>query len=446
MPTPSQRHVAPQTRKRSYVKEDSCNAPSVHQTAYAEYAAMRDALNATGRPFFFSLCGWENWYGAVGAALGHSARIGGDDTNWGGILADVDAMAPLWPYAGPYYGNDPCLLLGADSKGADAVTELQSRAQFSMWAVLRAPMLLSQSVVNMSAHRLETYSNAEVIAVGQDDMGRQGMRLKGGDVSARARGLQGHRPRRDRRLVELDAAARGARLPTTDVAVTMQPCAPGAAGQAWRWNVTAPGFLSNPASGACLNQNDCGSQLIAFDCVTSGGTCAGPTSYANEQFSLQPDGTLRSPMAPGSCATRGGGAGAGVSMQPCGGAGTPGQAWAYDAATTTLRSAGDASGLCLTVGDGSDGTNVWGRPLAGGPWALVFLNTGLDDLPTLACDYAGCLAGTGWAPDQVVSVRDLWAHAELGNFTAGSGWNSSALPAAGGVAMYKLTPVWAPAT
>jgi hypothetical protein len=415
--------------------------PTDHQTAYSEYAGMRDALNATGRPFFFSLCGWEGWYGAVGASLGHSARIGNDDTNWYGVLSDIDSMAPLWPYAGPYYGNDPCLLLGADNAGVQAVTEQQSRAQFSMWAVLRAPMLLSQSVVNMSAHRLETYTNTEVIAVGQDAMGRQGMRLKGGDVSARARGLQGHRPKRDRRRApELGGAA-----PATDVAVTMQPCAAGAGGQVWKWNVSGAGFLSNPASGACLNQNDCGSQLIAFDCVTTGGTCAGPTSYANEQFALGADGKLTSPLAPGACATRGGGDGAGVSMQPCGGAGTPGQGWTYDATTSMLHAA-DAPGLCLTVGDGANGANVWGRPLAGGPWALVYLNTGLDDLPSLACDYAGCLAATGWAPDQVVSVRDLWAHAELGNFTAGAGWNSTDLPAAGGVAMYKLTPVWAHAT
>ena len=69
-----------------YVKEDSCNAPTDHQTAYNEYSLMRDGLNSTGRPIFFSLCGWETWYAAVGAALGNSARIGPDDTSWQGIL------------------------------------------------------------------------------------------------------------------------------------------------------------------------------------------------------------------------------------------------------------------------------------------------------------------------------------------------------------------------
>lgn len=36
---------------------DSCNAPGDHTAAYTEYAKVRDALNQTGRPIFYSLCG-----------------------------------------------------------------------------------------------------------------------------------------------------------------------------------------------------------------------------------------------------------------------------------------------------------------------------------------------------------------------------------------------------
>jgi len=64
-----------------YLKEDSCNAPADHATAFSEYAAMRDALNATGRPILFSLCGWNSWYAPMGDYLGNSWRIGPDDTN-----------------------------------------------------------------------------------------------------------------------------------------------------------------------------------------------------------------------------------------------------------------------------------------------------------------------------------------------------------------------------
>ena len=44
------------------VKEDSCNAPSDHNTSFEQYGLMRDALNATGRPIYFALCGWSSWY------------------------------------------------------------------------------------------------------------------------------------------------------------------------------------------------------------------------------------------------------------------------------------------------------------------------------------------------------------------------------------------------
>lgn len=44
-----------------YLKEDSCNAVQDHDTAFGEYGNMTKALNATGRPIFFSLCGWNDW-------------------------------------------------------------------------------------------------------------------------------------------------------------------------------------------------------------------------------------------------------------------------------------------------------------------------------------------------------------------------------------------------
>ena len=43
-------------------EEDSCHAPNDPADGYRQYGLMRDALNATGRKIFFSLCGWESWY------------------------------------------------------------------------------------------------------------------------------------------------------------------------------------------------------------------------------------------------------------------------------------------------------------------------------------------------------------------------------------------------
>ena len=102
-----------------YLKEDSCHATGDHLEAYAEYAKMRDALNNTGRPIFFSLCGWNEWYTQIGASLGNSWRIGSDDGNWNAILSDIDDNGnnPNEKYSGPGGWNDPCLLVGTDMEG-----------------------------------------------------------------------------------------------------------------------------------------------------------------------------------------------------------------------------------------------------------------------------------------------------------------------------------------
>jgi alpha-galactosidase len=49
-----------------YLKEDSCSASTDEDTAFEQYGKMRDALNKTGRPIVFSLCGWNPWYAPKG--------------------------------------------------------------------------------------------------------------------------------------------------------------------------------------------------------------------------------------------------------------------------------------------------------------------------------------------------------------------------------------------
>jgi alpha-galactosidase len=164
-----------------YVKEDSCYASQDHDEAIKEYGMMRDALNATGRPIFFALCGWEEWYAPVGKSLGNSWRIGPDDTDWAGVLTNIDIESGgLDMYSGPGGWNDPCLLLSSDHNGNSALTELQSRAQFSMWAIMASPLIISGNIRQMSPYTLETYTNHEVIAVDQDVLGKQGKRINGG--------------------------------------------------------------------------------------------------------------------------------------------------------------------------------------------------------------------------------------------------------------------------
>ena len=166
-----------------YLKEDSCHASSDHDVAFKQYGAMRDGLNATGRPILFSLCGWNAWYAPVAAKIGNAWRTGPDDSNWGGVVKNIDILAPLSQYSAPGGWNDPCLLLSQDWSGKRIMTELQIKAQFSMWAVVSAPLLISGSVTHMTADTLATYSNKKVIAVSQDPLGKGGQRVAGGDMS-----------------------------------------------------------------------------------------------------------------------------------------------------------------------------------------------------------------------------------------------------------------------
>ena len=430
-----------------YVKEDSCNAPQDHPTAFAQYDAMRKGLDATGREIFFSLCGWNEWYSPVMRAIANSARIGPDDTNWNGVLTDIDDMFELATNGGPGSWNDPCLLLGADENGNEAQTDQQSRFQFTAWALLAAPMLLSQDVIKMSPFRLETYLNEEVIAVGQDPMGRQGILLAGGKLSLAPRGLAEHLARRhagevvDPRTVYSPEELRRLRGSTWaesgdgNTPLTMLPCAsPVSSVQQWTWNASGVNYLSNSATQMCANTDDCGADLIAFTCITSGNTCCGNGCLDNMRFILNSDGTLRTPSQPGQCAV--GAPGLQVTLAPCA-AGDTAQQWAFNAATKQLTSGNQ----CLTVGDGAaDRTAVIGRPLADGSWALGFFNAGLSP-GDVVCD-ATCLAGMGFESTQAFHVSDLYAHADLPNVPAGANITAPALQGSGGVMLLQVLPIF----
>lgn len=74
------------------------------------------------------------------------------------------------------------MLLGSSQQTAAYLTQTQSRTMFSMWCVMTAPLLIGSNIRNLSDWDLITYNNTEVIAVNQDPLGVQGIRLVGGDM------------------------------------------------------------------------------------------------------------------------------------------------------------------------------------------------------------------------------------------------------------------------
>lgn len=161
-----------------YLKEDSCHASSNQTIAFEQYGTMRDALNATGRPIYFSLCGWRAWYAkGPGSKYGNSWRIFEDVNGYNSIYANIRVNQNLAEWAGPGGWNDPDMLVGSSPGSAVYNTPDQARMQFSMWAMMAAPLLLGGNVLNMTDWDLETYTNREIIAIDQDPLGIQGAPL-----------------------------------------------------------------------------------------------------------------------------------------------------------------------------------------------------------------------------------------------------------------------------
>lgn len=160
-----------------YLKYDWCN----HGTANAEetYKTMRDALYSAGRPIVFSLCEWGSnkpWLWAQD--VGHLWRTTGDITDcfdcqevysmgWKVIL---ESQVGLEKYAGPGHWNDPDML----EVGNPGLSLAESRAHFSLWCILAAPLMAGNDVRKMSDEVRDILTNKEVIAIDQDPLGKQG--------------------------------------------------------------------------------------------------------------------------------------------------------------------------------------------------------------------------------------------------------------------------------
>jgi len=166
-----------------YLKEDWCNTlPG--QDSKSSYALMRNALAATGRPIVFSICEWgstQPWLWAT--PIGNMWRATGDiqdcwdcKRDWGGMgfTKIIDQVSEIGSYSGPGHWNDLDML----EVGNGGMTTEEYRLHFSMWAMLSAPLIAGNDLMNMSADTREILLNKEVIAIDQDQLGLPARRVK----------------------------------------------------------------------------------------------------------------------------------------------------------------------------------------------------------------------------------------------------------------------------
>ncbi len=164
-----------------YLKYDWCYTEG--QEPVQSYTTMRDALYKAGRPIVFSICEWGKnkpwkWAGAIGhlwrTTLDISDRwdgnIWGNQYGWTEILEKQNGLEK---YAKPGSWNDPDML----EVGNKNLTVNESRAHFTMWCILAAPLIAGNDLRNMSNATKAILTNKNLIAINQDTLGKQGFKI-----------------------------------------------------------------------------------------------------------------------------------------------------------------------------------------------------------------------------------------------------------------------------
>ena len=169
-----------------YLKYDWCFTENINPKG--AYGLMSEALKATGREIWFSMCEWgtfKPWEWA--ADIAQSWRTTGDiwpyfdtipaefDGQWHGepIMTLLDLNEKLRAYAGPGHWNDPDML----EVGNGPLTLAENRAHFTLWCMMAAPLLMGNDLTTMPDEILQILCNKDVIAIDQDPLGIQGLRF-----------------------------------------------------------------------------------------------------------------------------------------------------------------------------------------------------------------------------------------------------------------------------
>ena len=200
-----------------YLKVDFCgsNVVGLGQSQYDHWAAFRDALNATGRQIYYSICPKTNapsggtatpytghniyapplnWTGPQHQALSNSwlVEYRNNVDNFGpddkcidagspcGMITNVDAVVKMtnmsWSTHGAWTDADMLQVCNyGHVNGGMSITEY--RSHFSIWAMFSSPLILSMDVRTVGKEHpdcLAMVKNKDVLAINQDPLAHAG--------------------------------------------------------------------------------------------------------------------------------------------------------------------------------------------------------------------------------------------------------------------------------
>ncbi|XP_017837279.1 alpha-N-acetylgalactosaminidase-like [Drosophila busckii] len=166
-----------------YVKLDGCYANiSDMAVGYPEFGRL---LNHTGRPMVYS-CSWPAYQEPNGEMPDYESLKQHCNLwrNWDDIDDSLESLLQITdyfaknqdriqPHGGPGHWNDPDMLL----LGNYGLSYDQSKLQMAIWAIMAAPLIMSNDLASVRPEIKDILQNRHVIAVNQDPLGIQGRRL-----------------------------------------------------------------------------------------------------------------------------------------------------------------------------------------------------------------------------------------------------------------------------
>jgi len=141
-----------------------------------ETVEMADALRNSGRDIVFSLSNDMNVTNAATIGkIANSWRTTGDiKANWRSLVRHCLAQVPWVGSSSPGHWNDPDMLeIGTKEQGEPGLKPNEEYLHMTMWCLLASPLLLGNDLTKMDAFTLNLLENDEVLAVDQDELGRQ---------------------------------------------------------------------------------------------------------------------------------------------------------------------------------------------------------------------------------------------------------------------------------
>ena len=179
-----------------YVKVDWCGGDKENLDPAVQYGEIARAIvraeAITGHRLFYSICNWGkhspwNWAPNISGVPADIWRTSGDIVDpivansknasrragFKKMLSNFDqGIHPEAQHTGFY--NDPDMMV----IGMPGLTDAENRVHMSLWAISGAPLLVGADLAKLSDATLATLTNPSVLAIDQDALGLQAVKVR----------------------------------------------------------------------------------------------------------------------------------------------------------------------------------------------------------------------------------------------------------------------------